>query len=113
MKVLTIKINDKTHATGKITAFYSKEAMRIQKEAISVAKLGKGFQDIDGIDDVDKIEELFTRLEELKERKAWLICEIYGNKFDIESLQKELSDEEIDAEINKITNGISGIISKN
>jgi hypothetical protein len=113
MKVLTLKLNNKTYMTGKITAFLSKEALKIQKEALALGKKGKEIQQLDAENHMEEIEVLLNALAELRERKTWLICEVYQNKFDVETLEKSLSDDEIDEEVNKILYGIAGVISKN
>jgi len=111
MKVLILKLNDKTYTTGKITTFLSKEALKIQKETLALGKKGKEVQD--NSEDIEAIDELLTELFELKERKAWLICEMYGGKFTADELEKALDDEEIDEQINAIISGICGVIQKN
>lgn len=111
MKVLTLRIGDKTYTTGKITAFLSKEALKIQKDAIALGKKGQDLQA--NSEDLDMADNLLTDMFELKERKAWLICEVYGNKFSTDILQNTFDDEEIDVEINKIIFGVAGVISKN
>ena len=113
MKVLLLKLNDRTYTTGKITAFISKEALKIQKEAITIAKKGKVLQEPGAAENLDAVEEVLDSLAELKERKAWILCEIYGNKFTVDDLEKELSDEEIEIEVNKIIMGVSGVVTKN
>ena len=114
MKVLTLTIGDHTYTTGKITAFLSKEAMKINKDSVVLAKRAQEVQGGTDVEsDMDMIEDLANSVLELSERKAWLICETYGNKFTPDDLEKELSTEEIDAEINAIINGIQGVISKN
>lgn len=113
MKVLSLKLNDKTYMTGKITAYLSKEAFKIQKESLALAKKGKEIMNSEVDPQIEEAEELYNSLEELRERKTWLICEVYQNKFDVETLEKCLDDEEINQEINKILNGVTGVISKN
>ena len=113
MKVLSLKLNGKTFMTGKITAYLSKEALKIQKESLALAKKGQALQDCDTDSQVDGADELLTSMFEIRERKTWLICEVYQNKFDVETLEKSLDDEEIDKEINRILYGIVGVISKN
>jgi len=115
MKVLSLKLNDKTYMTGKITSFLSKEALKIQKESLALAKKAKEMQNTEKNegDQVDEADELLTSMMEIRESKTWLICEVYQNKFDVETLEKSLDDEEIDQEINKILYGIVGTISKN
>lgn len=111
MKVLILKMNDKTYTTGKITTFLSKEALKIQKEALALGKKGREVQN--DIENLDVIDEILSALCELKERKTWLICELYGNKFTADELEKALDDEEIDEQINAIISGICGVIQKN
>lgn len=111
MKVLTIKLAGKTYTTGKITAFMSKEAIKINKDALALAKRGSEFKEQDI--DVDAAESLLADLEEINNRKVWLICTVYGDKFSPDDIEKELSTEEIDQEITKIIYGISGVASKN
>jgi Co/Zn/Cd efflux system component len=111
MKILMLKIDGKTYTTGKITAFMSKEALKIQKDALALAKTGKSLQD--NTDDLELVNELLDKLVELKDRKVWVICEVYGNQFTADAVEKNLDDDEIDAEINKIIYGIAGIVTKN
>lgn len=111
MKILKLKLNEKTYSTGKITAFISKEALKIQKEAITLAKKGKLLQN--DLENIDAIEEVLEVMAELKERKTWVLCEVYGNKFTADDLEKEFSDEEIEIEVNKIIMGVSGVVQKN
>jgi hypothetical protein len=113
MKVLSLKLNDKTFMTGKITAYLSKEALKIQKESLALAKKGQALQSCDEENQVDGADELLTAMFDIRERKTWLICEVYQNKFDVETIEKCLDDEEIDKEINRILYGIVGVISKN
>lgn len=114
MQILTIKLNGKTYQAGKITVFISKEALKIQKEALELAKKGNEIQKNTGdIEQIDKVQELLNGLSELRDRKSWLICEVYQNKFTVDELEKELTNEEIEIEINKIINGTNGIILKN
>lgn len=111
MKVLTLNFNDKTYTTGKITTFLSKEALKIQKEALLIGKRGLGIQN--ERENLDEVDELLSALLEIREQKTWLLCEIYGNKFTAEEVEKALDDEEIDDQINAIILGIGRVISKN
>jgi len=111
MKILNIKLNDKNYMTGKITAFISKEALKIQRDSLNLAKLGKELQE--NLENIDKVAEMLDLLEELNKRKAWLIVEVYQNQFSVDELEKELTSEEITSEINKIVMGVTGVISKN
>jgi hypothetical protein len=115
VKILSLKLNDKTYMTGKITAFLSKEALKIQKESLALAKKGQAMQSEEGDkgNQVEEADELLTSMLEINEKKSWLICEVYQNKFSTNDLENYLSNADIDEEINKILYGITGIISKN
>jgi 23S rRNA pseudoU1915 N3-methylase RlmH len=113
MKVLILNLNGKTYTTGKITAYLSRQALKIQKDALEIAKKGKEMEEkTEGIS-VEETNNLLDSLEDLRNRKSWLICEMYQNKFSPDELEKFLDDDEIDSEINNILTGITGIISKN
>ena len=111
MRILSIQINGKTFMTGKITAYLSKEALKIQRDPLELAKLGKQVQQDES--NVDQISVMFDMIEDLNKRKVWIICEVYQNQFTPDELEKELSSEEIILEVNKIISGVTGIISKN
>lgn len=113
MKVLNLKIDGKTYTTGKITTYLSREALKIQKDSIVLAKKGKELEQSGNLDDLEAAEELLDTMDELYKKKSWLICEVYKNEFTIEQLEKELSDEEIGKEVEKILYGITGVIQKN
>jgi hypothetical protein len=65
------------------------------------------------LENIDIVGDLLDKLGELAERKAALICAVYGDKFTVDELEKNLSDEEINIEINKIIMSVSGVIEKN
>lgn len=111
MKVLTLQLNGKKYATTKITAYMSKEALKIQKDALDLAKSGKAVQEDSS--NLDAVGNLLDQLFEIKDRKVALICDIYGNKFTADEIEKILSDEEIDAQMAAIVMGIAGVASKN
>ncbi len=113
MKLLTLKFGGKTYTTGKITTFLSKESLKVQKESLALAKKGQAMQGEQSETDLDAVEELLDTLLELKERKVWLICEIYGNKFTSDEVEKHLSDEEVDAQIQSVAMGIAEVVRKN
>jgi hypothetical protein len=113
MKVLILKIDEKTYTTGKITAYLSREALKIQKETIALAKKGKEVEQSENLNDIEAAEELLDKMEELYQRKSWLICEVYKNQFTTEQLEKEFSNDELGEEIEKILYGITGIVQKN
>ena len=111
MRVLTIKLGDQSYSTGKITAYLSREALKIQSEAIKVAKRGQEL--LKTPDDVDAAGELLDDIIALRDKKGWLLCQVYGDQFTLEELEAHFDDKEIDAEINKIISGISGVVTKN
>lgn len=123
MKVLTLELGEKTYTTGKITAFISRKAIEIQEDSVALSdkglKIYKNSQTESevSLEDTEKsineTGELLQLTKELMQKKSWLICEAYQNKFTIDDLEKELSNEEIDAEIQRILNGVQGVISKN
>ncbi len=110
MKILTIELGGRKYASSHITAYLSREAMKLNRDALELGKLGRQVQESP---DIDAAEKLMDEMLDLSERKAQFICEVYGRKFTAEELEKELSAEEIDAELQKVMLGISGIISKN
>ena len=112
MKVLTLKLGNKTFTTGKITAFMSKEAIKINKDALRLAKIGQEIQQSDE-NDIDLISDMLEQLQDLSNQKAWLITKVYEDKFTVDELENNLSSEEIDDQISLIINGISGIARKN
>ena len=111
MKVLTLKLGDQSYSTGKITAYLSREALKIQSEAIKVAKRGQEL--IKDADNLDMAGELIEDIVSIRDKKSWLLCQVYGDQFTIEDLERELDDEEIDTEVNRIISGISGVVTKN
>jgi hypothetical protein len=88
----------------------SKEAMRINRDAMALAKKAKEIKDNL---DAEAAEEIMIELLELNDRKVNLLCEVYGGKFTADEVEKALSTAEIDAEVQKITRGITGVITKN
>ena len=110
MKVLILELGDKKYTSSHITAYISKEAMKLNRDAIELGKLGEQAQEKP---DTETAGRLMDSMIDLADRKTNLICEVYGNKFTAEDLDKNLSTEEIDEEIQKIILGISGVISKN
>lgn len=112
MKVLSLKIHGKTYTTSRITAYLSRKAMEIHTKSIELAKAGTALKE-SGDTDLDAIQELMEKMAELNDQKSWFICQVYGEKFGIEDLEKDLTNEEIESEIQRITNAINGVIEKN
>ncbi|MPM27251.1 hypothetical protein SDC9_73761 [bioreactor metagenome] len=117
MKVMTLKLSEKIYTTIKVTAYMAKEAMRINRDAVALGKLGNELRDegkkASDAEKLDGADKVFDELLEISERKTALICEVYGNKFTADELEKALSPAEIDLEINKILMGVTGVIGKN
>ncbi len=111
MKVLTLKLGDKKYTTGRITAYLSREALKVQSDAVKIAKRGQEM--LKGTTDVEAAGELLDDVLTLRDKKAWLLCTVYGDAFTAEELESALTDEEIDAEINRIISGIAGVVAKN
>ena len=78
MKILSIKLGDKTFQSGKITLYLTREALKLQKDALALGDKAKNM-----IDDTDEVAagELLDGILDLMDRKMWLICEVYGNQF--------------------------------
>jgi len=109
MKILTLKLNEKTYMSGKISTYLTKEAMKIQRDALAFGERAKGLT----AGDLEGAGEVLDSLFELSDRKVWLVCEVYGNKFTADELEKSLSNEELDEAVNRIIGGASGVIEKN
>lgn len=109
MKILKLKLNEDTYMSGKITTYLTKEALRIQREALALGEKAKGMTEAS----TEEAAELLDAMFELSDRKAWLVCEVYGNKFTPDQLEKALSTDELDLAVNAIIGGASGVIEKN
>ncbi|HHY28091.1 MAG TPA: hypothetical protein GX523_15350 [Desulfitobacterium dehalogenans] len=109
MKTLTLKLGGKTYTTSRITAYLSREAMAVNKDMLGIAKTAKALDQ----DDIDGAEKLMEDMESAAIRKANLICEVYGNKFTVDELERNLTNAEIDEQVNRIIQGISGVVEKN
>lgn len=109
MKTLALKLGDKTYTTSRITAYLSREAFRVNKNLFEIAKAAKMIDQ----NDLDSMEKLLQDMDDIAVQKANLICEVYGNKFTADELERNLTNQEIDEQIQKIVQGISGVIGKN
>ena len=109
MVLLKLKINDKTYMSGKITTYMTKEALRIQREALTVGERAMKLES----GDVEGAAELFDDIYELSDRKTWLLCEVYGDQFTPDEVERGLTPDEVDIAINMIISGASGVIEKN
>lgn len=110
MRLLSIKLEDKTYMSGKITTFLTREALKLQKEALKLGESAKKM--LDNINETEA-QEILDALDGLLCRKVWLVCEAYGNKFTPDDLERSLDSEELDMEVNRIISAASGVIEKN
>ena len=109
MKTLTLKLGTKLYTTSRITAWQSREAMAVNKDLITVARKGKELDK----DDMAGIEQMMQEMENVGIRKANLICDVFGGKFTVDELEKNLTNEEIEKCLMDIVQGISGVVEKN
>jgi 23S rRNA pseudoU1915 N3-methylase RlmH len=110
MKLLTIKLGEKTYTSGKITTYLTREALKLQRDALKLGETAKKM--VENINETDA-QEILEALDGLLSRKVWLICEVYGNRFTADELERTLDSEEIDQEVNRIIRTASGVIEKN
>lgn len=109
MKTLTLKLGEKVYTTGRITAWQSREALAVQKDMLAIANTGNQISK----NDLTALQKFMEDMDTVTVRKANLVCDVYGGKFTIDELQKALSNEEIEQQLMTITQGISGIVTKN
>lgn len=110
--IIKIKLGSKSYSAISFPASISREAMKINRDALELAKMEEGIQQAAQDGDYDKIAELMDKLIEIKDRKATLICKAYGDKFDLDMLLDNASDADIDQQINMITSSIGNMIAK-
>ncbi len=111
MDILTIQIDGRKYTAGRITAYLTREALKIQADAVKLAKQGQVL--LKNTTDLDAAGQLMDDMMSLRDRKVWLLCQVYGNAFTQDELEKALTDGEIDWELNRIINGIAGVVTKN
>ena len=112
MKTLSLKMGKKVFTSGKITAWHSREAFAINKDLIDFANRGKELKSKEE-KTTQELADYLDGLAEINTRKANLICEVYGNKFTLDELEKSLSTDEITEQLTMIVQGITGIVQKN
>jgi 23S rRNA pseudoU1915 N3-methylase RlmH len=110
MKLLSITLGENKYMSGKITAYLTREALKLQRDALG---LGDQVRAMTESANEAEAQEVLDAVVGLMDRKVWLICEAYGNKFTPDELEKTLASEEIDQEVNRIINVASGVIEKN
>ena len=110
MALLKIKVGGKAYMSTKITMHQTKEALKINRDAL---KMAKGAKDIKETDDIDLVESFMDETIDVNDRKVQMICDVYGNKFSPDDLENEFSIEEINTAFNDIISGASGTIEKN
>jgi multidrug resistance efflux pump len=111
MTTLKIKLGDKTYMSGKITMYHTREALKLQRDSLALAKKAEAIQSAGT--DVDSADELLSAMFDLVDRKSLLVCEVYGQKFAVDELEQSLTNVEIDAAVTQIISSVSGAIAKN
>lgn len=114
MKILSLKLwegteNEKVYKSGKISLFLTKEALKIQKEALTMAKKAEGMD----MSDINLAEDILEEACAISDKKVWLICEAFGNQFSADDLEKCLDGGEIDTTLSQLIGRVSGVIEKN
>jgi formyltetrahydrofolate hydrolase len=110
--LLKLKLDKKTYTATSIMSAISREAFQVNRDALELAKIGDQVQNAAAEGDYDKLAEFMDKAIEIKDRKATLICKVYGNKFSIDELMDNVTDAEIDLQINAIISNINGVIAK-
>ncbi len=111
MQVLMLKLGEKAYTTGRANAFLARKSLELSQKSIEMAKKARDMAERGN--DLDAISGLMQEMAEINDSKSWLICAIYGDKFTIEELEMSLTMEEINAEVNRISKAIMGVIPKN
>jgi len=109
MKTLTLKLGDKTYTTGRITAWQAREAIAVNKDAVEIEEKSKQLNE----NDLESVKDLLQAIDNFTTRRASLICDVFGNKFTIDELEKSLTPDEIQKCFNDIATGIYGVVEKN
>lgn len=114
--MIKILIGEKQYLSGRITAYMSREALKINKESMDLLDIQKKIEknkqediQIDG----DTARKLLDALDTLSDRKARLVCSVFENQFSYDDLIKGLSDAEIDKAVTDIFLASRGILQKN
>lgn len=110
--IMKIKLGSKTYTATSLPASVSREAMKISRDALELAKMGDEIKEATDSGDYDNISDLLEKLIEIKDRKAALVCKVYDNKFDVDTLLDNASDADIDQQINALTTSISSMVAK-
>ena len=111
MKPLKVKLGEKLYTSCKITAWMAREAIAIHKDALSLARRGKEAHESGSAEEAAEL--LLDLMDDIATRKANLICEAYGNKFTADELERALSREETEVQIESIMSGVGAILTKN
>ncbi|WP_085833841.1 phage tail assembly chaperone G [Clostridium merdae] len=109
MKTLTLQLGKKLYTASRVTAWQSREAFAINRDQLEFVRKAKSLEN----PTEDDMADILKQMEESNDRKANLICEVYGNKFTSDVLLKSLTSEEVDEQINNLVYGIMGIVQKN
>lgn len=110
--LLKIKLGNKTYTATSVVSAVSREAVQISRDALELTKVQDHIAQAAAEEDYSKIGEALDSVLELKDRKAALIVKAYGNKFDLDTLLDNVTDEEIDQQIMMLTTNISKMVAK-
>jgi len=114
LKILSITVGDKSHRAGRISSYLSRKAIELQKNTLKLARLAKDTKLGESAEqNVAVAEGLLDALTEIRDQKAWLICQVYGGEFTVDELEQNLTDAEIEQEVAKIIGSVTGIVTKN
>ena len=109
MKTLELKLGDKVYTTSRIVARLTREAFALNKDSLHVARMAKNMDK----NDLDGMDLMLQDMADIAVRKDNLICEVYGDKFTADEVRDNLTDQEINEQIEKIVKGITGVVQKN
>lgn len=112
MRTFTIKIGGKTYTTSRISTYAVRQLLALNKDAIAMADKYTTL-DVTGMSDITIASEILNTVDQVYAKKSALISDIYGNKFTAEDVEKALTKEELDNQIQALTLGVLGIATKN
>lgn len=99
---MKITINGTTYEAERIPASMSRRAMELNAEALEAAAKAEALRTNPG---AEGASALMALLMDNLDRKAELICDVFGNRFSPKALTEELSITEINALLNAIVSG--------
>lgn len=109
MKILKLTLGGTTYTSSRITVYHTREALKIQKEALQIAQKADSLNQ----QDLEAVSTMLEDLDGLYDRKVCLLCEVYGDQFMADDVERELDEEELEAAVNAIIGRATGVIEKN